>query len=66
MVRAVCLCGLGVLFLTVSPPLREQLHDAFAKLVGAFIAYSPLSYVLGIAFVLVVFAISLKRGTRIR
>jgi hypothetical protein len=64
MVRAFCLFGLAILFLLISPPLREQVFAAFNKSVSMFIFYAPYSYVGGIIFVIVAFLISLNRGRR--
>jgi uncharacterized membrane protein len=66
MVRALCLCGLGIVFLMISPPLRGQVVDMLTKGVMTFESYAPLSYVLGVVAVLVTFLVSLKRGSRVR
>ena len=66
MVRALCLCGLGIVFLMISPPLRGQVVDLLTKGVGTFESYAPYSYVVGVLAVLGTFLVSLKRGARVR
>ena len=64
MVRALSLLGLSALFLTVSPPLRDQVLGLIASAVTAFEHYAPFSYIVGVILFLVAMVVAFNRGSR--
>jgi hypothetical protein len=66
MLRALGSCGLGILFLIISPALRQSVMDGLDSLGKQIQMYSPFSYV-GIAIaVLAVLMLCLYRAAQPR
>ena len=66
MFRALGIFGLGILFLTISPKLRDQVQSAIGVGVMAMDAYAPYSYAAGVIAVLVTLVVSFNRGSQAR
>ena len=64
MLRLLSACGMGGVFLMISPNLRTDVMGKFADGVRFMDVNAPLSYVGGVVFLLVVFCISLYRGAQ--
>ena len=64
MLRLLSACGMGSMFLMISPNLRTDVMGKFAKGVHTMDANAPYSYIGGGVLVLVVFCISLYRGAQ--
>jgi hypothetical protein len=66
MLRVCGMFGMGILFMLISPKLRQNVFDGLNSGVNGMEAHSPYSYVgLGVA-VLIVGGISLYRGAQAR
>ena len=66
MLRFLSACGLGSLFLAISPPLRTNMMEKFAAGVHTMDANAPYSYIGAGVLILVIFLTSLSRGTQVR
>jgi hypothetical protein len=66
MLRAFGIFGLGFVFLTISPKLRDQVQGAIGVGVNAMDSYAPYSYAAGVIVVLVTLVVSFNRGSQAR
>ena len=66
MFRALGCCGLGIVFLTISPKLRDQVQAAIGAGVTTMDTYAPYSYAAGVIAVLVTLVVSFNRGSQVR
>jgi uncharacterized membrane protein (DUF106 family) len=66
MLRAFGISGLGILFLVISPKLRDQVEGAIGVGVSAMDYYAPYSYAAGVIAVLVTLVVSFNRGSQAR
>ena len=66
MLRVFGICGLGIVFLLISAPLRGHVYGLLAAVVGMLARYSPFSYVIFAAVAFVAFMIFVSRGSRPR
>ena len=66
MLRAFGIFGLGIVFLTISPKLRDQVQAAIGVGVTTMDTYAPYSYAAGVIAVLVTLVVSFNRGSQAR
>jgi hypothetical protein len=66
MLRAFGIFGLGIVFLMISPKLRDQVQGAIGVGVTAMNTYAPYSYAAGVIAVLVTMIVSFNRGSQAR
>ena len=66
MLRAFGIFGLGIVFLTISPKLRDQVQGAIGIGVTTMDAYAPYSYAAGVIAVLITMIVSFNRGSQAR
>jgi hypothetical protein len=66
MLRACSICGLGAIFLAISPKLRDQVHGVIGGAVSSMELYSPFSYIAGVILILATMVYSFHSGSRAR
>jgi hypothetical protein len=66
MLRAFGIFGLGIVFLTISPKLRDQVQGAIGVGVTTMDSYAPYSYAAGVIVVLITMIVSFNRGSQAR
>ena len=64
--RVIGFFGLGVIFLVISPNIRQTLLGAIGAIDHAFEVYAPYSYVAGVLTVLLILIMSFHRGAQPR
>jgi uncharacterized membrane protein (DUF106 family) len=66
MLRAFGIFGLGIVFLMISPKLRDQVQSVIGVGVTTMDTYAPYSYAAGVIAVLVTLIVSFNRGSQAR
>jgi hypothetical protein len=66
MLRIFSMFGLGIIFLWISPPLRQQFFGALGKGVSAMDFYAPYSYIAGGILVFATMVFSFHNGSQAR
>ena len=64
MTRTMGCLGIALLFLAISPKIRETMLDGIGSVNHQFELYAPYSYIGGIALVLLVLIMSFYRGAQ--
>ena len=64
MTRAIGCLGIAVLFLAISPKIRQTVLDGIGSVNHQFELYAPYSYIGGIVLVLLVLMMSFYRGAQ--
>jgi hypothetical protein len=64
LLRVLSMFGLALIFLLISPTLRLRILDGLAICATQVELYTPYSYIGIVVAIVMVFAISLKRGTQ--
>ena len=64
MTRAMGCLGIAVLFLAISPKIRQTMLDGIGSVSHQFELYAPYSYIGGIVLVLLVLMMSFYRGAQ--
>ena len=55
---------MGILFLMISPNIRQSVLDVIGSIDHKFELYAPYSYVAGVALVLLILIMSFHRGAQ--
>ncbi len=66
MLRALSMCGLGGLFLAISPKLRANVQDAIGSVYTGVQFYAPFSYVALGVLVIIALMTAMYRGAQPR
>lgn len=66
MLRAFSLCGLGGVFLFISPKLRAGVQESIGSVYTSVVYYAPYSYIAGVLVVIVALITSFNRGSQPR
>ena len=66
MLRALSICGLGGVFLVISPSLRESVQAAIGAVYMGVQSFAPYSYILGILLIIVALITSFNKGSQPR